>query len=129
MSYTLTIREEPQYLYIQATGARSRAMVFSLTKDCVAECKQRGYGRVLVDIQRLEGALGALDAFHLVTSDMAQIRQGYRLKVAISDLPANKDRLRFFENVAFNNGLDLRVFSDVDAALKWLLADIASLNH
>ncbi len=129
MSYTLTIREEPQYLHIEATGARSRAMVVSLTRDCVAECKQRGYGRVLVDIQRLEGALGTLDAYQLVTSDMARLREGYRLKVAISDVPGNKDRLRFFENLAFNNGLDLRVFSDVEAALKWLLADIASLNH
>jgi hypothetical protein len=129
MSYTLTIREQPQYLHIEATGARSRAMLVSLIKDCVAECKQRGRGRLLVDIQGLQGSLGTLESYQLVTGDLASLKEGNRLKVAISDLPGNQDRLRFFENVAFNHGLDLRVFSDVGTALKWLLADTAPLNH
>jgi hypothetical protein len=46
--------------------------------------------------------------------------RGLGLKVAIIDVEGNRDRYQFFEDVAVNMGLDLRVFSSANNALHWL---------
>ena len=122
MSYTVTVRKEPDYLHVEAAGIRSRDTVLSLARDCIAACKENGHRRLLVDVQRMTGRLPTIEIYELATKDFPRLRQNLALRLVIIDRDDNRDRAQFLEDVAVNQGVDLRVFSNTERALEWLLA-------
>jgi uncharacterized protein (UPF0264 family) len=121
MSYTLTMRTETDYLHVEATGIRTRDTVLGVATDCIAACKEHGYRRLLVDVQRMTGRLLTMEVYDLAKKDFPRIRQNLGVRVVIIDLDDNRDRFQFLEDVAVNEGIDLRVFSNAKQALEWLL--------
>jgi hypothetical protein len=76
--------------------------------------------KVLVDVRELEGRLGILDSYLLVTEVFDKLRGKGMRKAAIVDEPVSSLREWFLETVARNRGFNFRVFADQEDALKWL---------
>ena len=126
MSYTLTISQEADHLYIKATGNRTRESVIGLARECVAACKQHQRTQFLLDLQEMPGQLSSVDAYEFLHKTVHPLGLGLGLRGAILDLQSNTHRLAFFETVAFNTGINLRVFTSPSKALDWLLGATVS---
>ena len=121
MSYELSFRHEPNYLYVKAKGIRTVENIIAMSKDILAVRDKHGYNKLLLDVRQMTGGLSTADAYQLGTKDFQEHRRPGQLKASIVDLEDNCERFQFMENVAVNMGLNLRIFSDVDEAMTWLV--------
>lgn len=84
----------------------------------IAECVQRGITRVLCDERDLEYRLSTIDTYAVATAVVSHAPRVAR--VAIVCNPASVEDAQFWENVAVNRGLTVKVFKEMDAARQWL---------
>jgi len=91
-----------------------------MAKECLDACDAHGCKKLLIDVQRMTGALSAFDAFDLGTKDLGKLRRGRQLKAAIVDLEENRHRFTFLETVLHNRGMNVRFFSGTAEAERWL---------
>ena len=120
MSYELSFRHDPNYLYVKAKGIRTAENLIAMSKDILAVRDKHGYNKALIDVRQMSGGLGIVDVYKLGTKDFQEFRRPGQLKVSIVDSEDNRERFQFMENVAVNMGLNLRIFSDADEAMTWL---------
>ncbi len=112
---------EEEYLKARTSGVRTRAAVTSILNQIAQTAVENQRGKILIDVRELEGRLGVLDSYYLVTRDFQHIRGIGIKKVAIIDRPLPKLSDYFLETVSHNRGFNLRIFQNPDAALDWLL--------
>ncbi len=121
MSYELSYKNEPDYLHIQATGIRNVENFVAISIDLLTMANKHGYSKILLDMRGTTGGLGTFDAYELGTKDLTKLwRTIGQPKVSIIDLEANRKRFEFMETVAVNQGVNLRMFTDVGEAMEWL---------
>jgi hypothetical protein len=122
MSYNLDFTHEPDYLHVQATGIRSKENMTSLALDYINVSQTHGYKKGLIDISAMTGHLEGIDAYHLGEEAGAKLGWGNRyLQSAIIDSEQNKGLNQFVEDVLVNRGFNVRFFSKVADAKRWLL--------
>jgi len=121
MSYDLTIEKKDDVLWSTATGTRSLETVLAMSKDILAACTEKKVAKVLIDVRKLEGRLGTIEAYEIVNRHFPKIQdRSVITHCAIVDLKEFEHSYRFFEDVAVNRGFTLRIFSEPDEALEWL---------
>ena len=121
MSYELSFKKEPDYLYVQVTGIRTVENFIAMGMDFLTVADKHGYSKVLLDMREMTGELNTLDSYKLGTKDLSELWHTIgRPKVSVIDLEANRERFEFMENVAVNKGVNLSIFTDVDKAMEWL---------
>ena len=115
------MNKEQDVLHVEATGTRNLEAVLAAAKEIMEACTKHGTSEVLIDVRKLEGRLGTLDAYDLPTKYFPKLRdEGVLTKAAIVDLKEFENSYRFLETVAANRGYNLRIFGDIDEAMKWL---------
>ncbi|MCK6473313.1 MAG: hypothetical protein L6R28_16335 [Planctomycetes bacterium] len=114
-----TLRElEDGTLCFTLTGAMSLEKLTAAGAEILAECMRRGCRRAVADARAMTGDLAIFDWHRLATA--FEHTWTRTVSLAIVD---NAERLkpdRFLETTARNRGIDVMVFSDLDAALAWL---------
>jgi len=131
-THQLTLKVEDEYLVATAAGSRTWPVVSSLVTEIVHAAIENKRSKLLVDVRQLEGWLGSLSSYSIVTQDFQRFRGKGIMKVAIVDRPLPKVREFFFQMVARNRGFNLRIFESSELALDWLLdhkTDSAKLNR
>lgn len=122
MSYKLDFRYEPAYLYVRATGIRSVENIASLALDYIKACEKHGYNKVLLDVRKMTEGLSTMDAYNLGTKVIERIGGPHpEVKQAVIDLEEKRENFHFVETVLVNRGFNLRFFSKVADAQRWLL--------
>lgn len=116
---TLEIKEE--YLQAHVTGQRTWAAVSALVTEIAQAAIEHKRDRVLVDVRELQGWLGGLSSYQVVTQDFQRFRGKGIVKVAIVDRPLPNLRGWFLEMVARNRGFNLKIFESPQVALDWLM--------
>lgn len=113
------IEDTGQFLHMRVMGAYGGVPFADDAINVIAEhCKAARRWRVLIDLTPMQGAVSNFDRFML--GQHAAKSWGRRIKVAVI---TNAETVnRFFENVAVNNGANVRMFTDRKEALDWLLA-------
>ena len=82
-----------------------------------------GATRVLSNCERLQGGHTYADLMHVaMTYAPRAARDAVREAVVLPVDPASTAAIRFWETAAANRGLNVRLFSDRDAALAWLVS-------
>jgi hypothetical protein len=123
MSYNLTIERKDDALLVKVTGKRSVEAVLAMSKDILKACAETGVKRVLVDVRHLEGQLKMMEAYDVVDQHFPKMRdRSIITHAAIVDSREPKGGRSFFETIAVNRGFALRVFTDADKALEWLMS-------
>ena len=120
MPYELNIRKKPDYLYVEVTGNRTLETIIAMAKDVLDACDEQGCSKTLIDVRRMTGKLKTINAYDLGTKDLQKFRRTGHMKASIIDVDENRERFFFLESVCVSVGYYLRIFSDVDEAIKWL---------
>ncbi len=84
----------------------------------IGEALRQGATRILCDERALEYRLSTIDTFQ-IASDIADAAPRLA-QVALVCNPQYIDDATFWENVAVNRGLTVKVFKELEAALHWL---------
>ncbi len=115
----LQITDRGDYLLVEFAGEFG----VDTGKQCIdrmAEaCERLARWKVLLDCRRMSGAMPLLARFEVAeygASRRRELRKLALLNRAEVVLPDN-----FVENVATNRGMNMKVFTDFDAAEAWLL--------
>jgi hypothetical protein len=125
MTYGLHLENRDEYLYARSMGTRTRATVSAMATEIFEACIQNGHTRVMIDVRQLEGRLGTMDSFSIVTEDFPKMRGKGLYQAAVVDRQLSTARGWFFETVARNRGFNLRIFADPHAAHEWLIGEEA----
>ncbi len=119
VNYSITIEDKGSYLFARANGVRTRGSVIAITKEIFDAAVAGKLSKVLIDVRELKGQLGVLDSYYVVTEEFEKLRGKGLRKAAIMDKKVRFVREWFLELVATNRGLNLKVFTSKEEAIKW----------
>ena len=86
-------------------------------------CVENKVTLALLDVRLLEGLLKTTEAYDLPDKYFPKMSAfSVITRFVIVDRKESRENDRFFENVAVNRGFNLRIFSDSDKAVEWLLS-------
>jgi len=124
MAIHYDIKPEGELLRVRAWGQdESLQDAQGYGKAVLDACTEHGCQRVLCDERELVYGLDTLETFNLAEYEIARADTIFWLRVAIVHQPQNRELDTFYENVMVNRGAALRMFTDMEAALAWLMDD------
>jgi len=118
--YQLTIEEKANYLYVHASGLRSKETVKTITTEIFNMARAKHLSIILIDVRELTGPFGFMEILLFVTQELYILRGKGVNQVAIVDIRRSSTQGWFLETVAQNHGFNFRVFDEVVRAQKWL---------
>lgn len=123
MPNEITYLDDLGTVVITYVGQAPPAEVHDAIKQAYDMALERKSKRFLVDCTQMEPGGGSItDIYELVNlfEQFPNIRQ-YKDAIILPPIPAGIDDLKFFETAARNRGFSVRVFTDRQAAIDWLL--------
>jgi hypothetical protein len=85
--HKLVLEPSAAYLHARAAGVRTRETVTAITMQVLDAAVGSGLSKALIDVTELEGRLGILDSFLLVTEVFQRLRGKGMRRAAIVDAP------------------------------------------
>jgi hypothetical protein len=116
MTLEVAVTRTPELTVVEISGLASIAEFTALITAVGNESKQYGDKRVLVNLLGVEGTMAFTEHFQLGHQVARQLRH---LDKLASVVPEDKIT-RTSEKMATSLGMQLRVFTRVEAALTWL---------
>lgn len=118
--YNQEFHLEDSLLLVRLSGTFPKALLLSeqnLFQPLIDESLKQKSKLALIDARDLQVRFSTMEIFH--AGEDAAVLSRHGLRVAIV---AREDIIDpFFEDVAFNRGGNIGVFTDMDAARNWLL--------
>jgi hypothetical protein len=114
----LRIIQKETYIRFDFTGDFSEVMGKRCIDAMVEACSQVQISKALLDCRSMTGEIQTFESFNVAKYGVNMI--GIISKTA---LVGREDQMfpdNFVENVAFNRGVNLKIFTDVDEAIDWL---------
>lgn len=121
MSYKLNVTCKPDYLYAEASGIRSAENLICMVRDYIKANEEYDYQKLLLDIRSMNGQLSTFESYDLCKQLPKKV-EGFRpnRKTSVVDSEENRDMSRFIETVLVNMGFNLRFFTNIVDAERWL---------
>jgi len=120
MSVPLQIEAMPDYLEAKFTGAVATEEIWRQYELIAIHCKRANKNKLLLDITDTYGDLSLAHRYRL--GDKAETFMFYNLiKIAVVCRQEQLDWQKFGEMVARNRWVNVRVFTSVEDAEKWLM--------
>lgn len=119
MAYTVAANAQGEYVHVVHSGVADPAEIVAARAEAVELLTARRWRQFLVDLRQVRNAFSTMDHFNLISSSVTHSeisRTAIAVIVGVSDF----DDFRFAEDLAFNRGLYLRIFTDAGAAIAWL---------
>jgi hypothetical protein len=118
--YEFIVEERPGYLHVIAHGDRTAEITLRVLKDVGEACRRLNRGEVLLEMALSGPSLDMTSILKVITE---RSQAGTRLrKIAYYERSPDKPgRAGFAETVAINRGVNVRLFNERDAAIRWLL--------
>ncbi|MGH8688994.1 MAG: hypothetical protein ACREVQ_14925 [Burkholderiales bacterium] len=121
--YLIEVRAKDGIVWAIVRGRRSLDTVLEAGRDIMKACAELNLKKALVDVRGLEGQLEPVDSFEVTSRHYPAMRDRRVIThCAIVDRKGSEANHAFFENVAVNRGLNLRVMTEPEAGLAWLNA-------
>jgi hypothetical protein len=118
MSEDVRLIEKEGYLHFEFAAEFSIPAAKRAVDEMVNTCMKRNCTRVLFDCRRMTGPLSTMDRFDVAQYGSEKIERSIRIAMLGREDQVLPDK--FFENVAVNRGMDLKLFTDIDEAVGWL---------
>lgn len=116
MPLSFSVRRLEGFTSVKVTGPASLADFVRLIADLAAQTRAQGDKRVLVDLMGVQGELKFTDHFQMGQEVGRRLKHLERLA---SVVPEDKIT-RTTEKVALTQGVQLRVFTSMNEAIRWL---------
>lgn len=123
MPYQLTIVEHSDYVHAIATGTHSAQNVLRFLAEAYEACVKRGHTSVLVEVNFTGPSLDVTSIYRVISQRVAEATKLARVAYVDSS-GRDANRKEFAESVALNRGVNVRLFSDLEAARRWLAGGI-----
>ena len=114
----MSIHNKGSYLLIEFFGEFSVEAGKQCVDRMMEACLKQRQSRVLLDCRRMTGSMTVISRFQVAEYGAFSLDFLNRFALVNRDdvlLPDN-----FVENVAINRGMDMKIFTDFDAAEQWL---------
>jgi hypothetical protein len=115
---TMSISDKGSYLLIEFFGEFSVETGKRCVDQMMEACLEHHRSRVLLDCRRMTGSMSVISRFQV--AEYGAFSLDFLARFAL----VNRDDVllpdKFVENVAINRGMDLKIFTDFDAAEQWL---------
>ena len=122
MSIQFSIFLEDNLLKVKASGKDDNLEdVLNYTNAIIDAALQNNAHRILCDERDLEYNLSIGETFQL--AEIVAEKHKYAERIAIVHHPQFETDAQFYETVATNRGLIVKVTSNIEFALKWLKED------
>jgi hypothetical protein len=119
MASNFTIADRGEYLLVEFSGA----LCVEAGKQCIdamtEAAREKHRSKVLLDCRKISGAMPVMERFE-VAAYSATTRAAIA-KLAMLNRPDVVLPDNFVENVAVNRGANVKVFTDPESAVRWLL--------
>jgi hypothetical protein len=113
--------DERRFLWVRFTGLWVISKESPVTKQVLDECEARKQDLLLIDFSAVDNQkLTLAERFRLGMNALEFA--GKLRRIAALVRPELADRQRFGEMVARNRGINVRVFTILEEATRWLLA-------
>ena len=120
MSFQLQIEETPCYLAARFTGAGTVEEAWRQFELIAENSKRANKNKLLLDFTEAHAGI-SLSYRYFLANEMRIFAQYKVVKVAVVGRPEQLDYKKFGETVALNQGVNGRVFTNVEDAEEWLL--------
>lgn len=113
------LRQENDLLIVETSGydeSLEEALLYG--QAVIEECNKSGVSRLLCIEAQLEYRLGTFDTFELARVASEHAKNMGRAAIVCNE--KNIADAKFWETVAVNRGLIVRIFKDVESARAWL---------
>ena len=117
MSYVLTVEPKAGYLHARVTGRNTLDNVVAYLREIGAECRARGYDRVLIE-ECLEGP--RLDLRQVTQVVHSAVTPTELPTIAYVDVNASSGHMPIAGDLANLRGIQIAVFGTLADAARWL---------
>ena len=119
MKCTIEILENPDFSHLRLSGLSSLPLEKKFIKEVCEIIISKANPLVLIDVSSLPPDTTITEDFY-DASKVARMLGGKIRKLAILETEKRKDFIEFFETVARNRGLFVKIFFDETEAIAWL---------
>jgi len=122
MKYSIEIREweRAQYVHVVLEGRPTLEDMMQGRESLNESIATSGCGQVLIDNRGLTSKLPLADDFSFTSEHGINLPRSVMFAVLVPS--KDKDYYMFIENVAQNRGINLRIFTDHEQSLAWLIS-------
>lgn len=119
MFYEIDYINEQDYIMVTVTGDLTLPTLKELAVDVAGFIEQYGCNRILNDMRQANLTGDAFNIYNMPkTASQAGIGPHCRRALLVSELSSD---FHFLETVFINQGHIVKIFTDLDEALRWLL--------
>lgn len=121
MAYDLKAVRKDSYLHVLVTGDNTPEDVAGYLSQIRQVCAEYGLSKVLIEENLAGPPIDTVDVYDVVSAASVGVAPAIR-QVAFVDTNPEHDfaAMEFAETVAFNRGVNVKVFRDVPSAAKWI---------
>lgn len=118
--------DEKGFIRLQYEGKADLRYIREVINHGVAIAKEKNCYRVLSDFQKMTLELSASHIFSIPIKQILQSRElevpYYKFRRAMVVPEIDFEKYLFFENVAVNRSHVIKIFTDTETAISWLLS-------
>lgn len=119
MSIRLQMEDASGYMVARFTGKGKAEVALRHFEEIAEQCKRTNNKKLLIDCTKAKADGSIVDMYE--QGDGAKLFNHYGIKIAVAVSEEKLEPEKFAELVARNRGVDACVFTDYQAAEKWLL--------
>jgi hypothetical protein len=125
MPVNIKVIRPKDFIKTTVTGVLDLAVSRQTLVDIASEIEKPGEYEILVDIRNAGAALSTVDIFELGKA-LATYPSLLRSKIALLTSMRDMKQAEFFETTTTNRGFHVRMFTDFEEAITWLVMQEAS---
>lgn len=119
MTYTVAPDDQGEHVHVIHSGPAAPAEIVAARAEAVRLLKAMRWRRFLIDLRQVQNTFSTMDHFNIISSTVADTELVQTSIAVVVDVRDFGD-FRFAEDLAFNRGLGLKIFTDAAAAAAWL---------
>ncbi len=132
MAFTFKVEVKPDYLLMLFEGAFESSDIEDFLTRVIETCTTHQCAKMLVDFREVKGSMSTMDRFNLGFKAAAKYLKAKmtgkitNCRFAFLGQTPLVDPNRFGETVAVNRGVNVKAFTELEEALRWLTVEKSS---
>ncbi|HSE43272.1 MAG TPA: hypothetical protein VLH08_21110 [Acidobacteriota bacterium] len=120
MAYLISTVTYENYLHVKVQGQNCPSTVRAYLLHIANLCRVSNYSAVLIEEFLSGPSLGMAEVFDIVMSGSSNAMFLTQIAYVDANKEHDKERMKFAELIASNQGLNIRIFDEVYKAAEWL---------
>ena len=118
MAYKIELMEDGNYVRLTLERVLTRKDHEEFRVKALTALTDTGWTKVLIDATRADPKMSVFDDYEYTSDHQSHLPP--KLRTAIIYRAEEEKKFKFIENVAFNRGVGIRIFTGENQALAWL---------